>query len=85
MMGYCHLCGRYARLDKHHVFGGAFRNASERYKMYVYICRDCHDRIHFSKDSRKMMDSLRWEFQQRFEENHTREEFMALFHRNYGP
>ena len=42
----CYLCGRPAcgdPLDKHHVFGGAFRKKSEKYGLYVYLHHGmCH-------------------------------------------
>ncbi len=44
---HCFLCGR-ARgcpesLDKHHVFGGAYRNVSEKYGLTVFLCHEsCH-------------------------------------------
>lgn len=41
---YCYLCGgQGTSLDRHHVFGGPSRNASERYGLTVYLCHDeCH-------------------------------------------
>jgi hypothetical protein len=79
----CYFCGSSENLEIHHVFGGATRDRSETYGLTVKVCRKCHDELHFSKDSRKMMDSLRAEAQRKFEEAHTHEEFMALFHRNW--
>lgn len=42
----CWLCGRNGYgdpLDRHHIFGGAFRKKSERYGLVVYLC---HNRCH---------------------------------------
>lgn len=43
----CWLCGRNGctdPLDKHHIFGGAFRQKSERYGLTVYLCHcRCHE------------------------------------------
>lgn len=43
----CFLCGRNGTgdpLDKHHIFGGPYRRASERYGATVYLCHDrCHE------------------------------------------
>ena len=39
----CFLCGRNGAddpLDKHHIFGGAYRKKSERYGLTVYLCHD---------------------------------------------
>lgn len=43
---YCFLCGmnyNLEPLDKHHIFGGAMRNKSERYGLFVYLHHSkCH-------------------------------------------
>lgn len=42
----CWLCGRRGAqdpLDRHHIFGGAYRNKSERYGLVVMLC---HNRCH---------------------------------------
>lgn len=42
----CWLCGRNGTadpLDKHHIFGGAYRKKSEKYGLCVDLCHhDCH-------------------------------------------
>ena len=42
----CWLCGRNGTaepLDKHHIFGGAYRKKSEKYGLVVYLCGNrCH-------------------------------------------
>ena len=42
----CLLCGRngsYDPLDRHHIFGGAYRKKSEKYGLVVYLCHNsCH-------------------------------------------
>lgn len=42
----CWLCGRNGSadpLDRHHIFGGAYRSKSERLGLVVYLCHnDCH-------------------------------------------
>lgn len=43
MKGNCHLCGIYADVERHHIFGGALRKKSERYGLTVYLCHDCHN------------------------------------------
>ena len=37
------MIGYVEPLDKHHIFGGALRNKSERYGLFVYLH---HDRCH---------------------------------------
>ncbi len=42
----CFLCGRNGStdpLDRHHIFGGAYRKKSEKYGLVVHLChRRCH-------------------------------------------
>ena len=42
----CWLCGRNGTaepLDKHHIFGGAYRKKSEKHGLTVYLCHSsCH-------------------------------------------
>ena len=49
---YCWLCGRNGcvdPLDRHHIFGGAYRDKSEQYGLVVDLC---HNRCHiFGKKS----------------------------------
>ena len=43
----CALCGANGTmdpLDKHHIFGGAYRKKSEKFGLVVYLChRKCHE------------------------------------------
>ena len=42
---FCYLCGggAFEPLDKHHIFGGARRNKSEKYGLTVYLHHsNCH-------------------------------------------
>ena len=42
----CFICGRNGAedpLDRHHIFGGAYRKKSEKYGLVVYLCHaKCH-------------------------------------------
>ncbi len=41
--GICFLCQQWDEdLEKHHIFNGALRNASEKYGATVKLCRWCH-------------------------------------------
>lgn len=79
----CWFCHTDKNLETHHVFGGSTREKSETYGLTVKLCHQCHGKLHFSKDSRKMMESLRSFAQRKFEETHPHELFMAVFHRNW--
>ena len=43
MMGTCFLCGRYAPVETHHIFGAALRKKSEKYGLTVDLCHWCHN------------------------------------------
>ena len=78
----CYFCGSpYTEL--HHIFGGAYKKASEQYGFVVDLCYEHHrgdHGVHFNKELR---EQLRRECQERFEEEHTREEFRAIFGKSY--
>lgn len=41
---YCYVCGRSCeKLDRHEVFGGAYRQKSKRYGLWIMLCHNsCH-------------------------------------------
>ena len=41
----CLFCGS-AAVERHHVFEGAHRSASDRYGLTVYLCRKHHMLVH---------------------------------------
>ena len=80
----CHLCGSTWYVEKHHVFSGPYRKASEKYGMTVDLCHWCHneppDGVHHNSE---VNHRLKREFQRRFEETHSREEFRRIFGKSY--
>lgn len=84
-MSECFLCGSTWSLENHHVFFGAKnRKMSDKYKMTVMLCPNCHrisnESVHLN---RKVDLALKSTFQSIFEETHTREEFFKAFGRSY--
>ena len=86
----CFLCGRNGcgdPLDKHHIFGGAYRKKADRYGLYVYLCHDrCHENgKNAAHRSRETMDMLHRYGQKKAmeEQGWSREEFVLEFGRNY--
>jgi len=85
--GHCWLCGRYGYLEEHHIFGGADRNKSTRYKLIVLLCGErCHRTgpraVHQCAETAQLLH----EFGQRkfMEENNaTVADFRRLFGKNY--
>jgi len=80
----CLITGSPHNLHKHHVFGGAYRQKSERYKFYIYLIGELHnltsEGVHFD---REFDLALKRKHQQQFEYSHTREEFIAEFGMSY--
>ena len=81
----CLICGSSQGLERHHVFyGSGLRQLSEKYGMVAPLChrchRDSHAGVHFSRPLDLMLKRL---FQERFEEPHTRQEFIAIFGRSW--
>lgn len=86
----CWLCGRNGSadpLDKHHIFGGARRELSEKYGLVVHLCHhDCHifgaEAVHRNRET---MQALHEYGQRLCMERHgmSREEFIYLFGKNY--
>ena len=80
----CALCGSTRNIEEHHIFGGSNRRNSTRYGMVIDVCSTCHrtgpKAIHNNDTLRR---KLMQDGQRRFEETHTRAEFMKIFGRNY--
>ena len=86
----CYLC-RYLDgkeetvcLEDHHLFGAYNRKWSEKYGLKVWLCIEHHregkEAVHRNK---LVMDHMHQVGQIAFEKNHTREEFLNVFGRNY--
>ena len=87
----CYLCRKYFDISNdrglhlHHIYEGTGnRPRSTEMGAVIYLCAKHHNMsnygIHFNKDVDLM---VKQECQRKFEEAHTREEFMQLIGRNY--
>lgn len=82
----CHICGSTYWLERHHVFGGANRNLSEKFGLVVYLCHFDHNEppngVHFNHENDL---KLKREFEQKFldDYNATFKDFIAIFGKNY--
>ena len=82
----CYLSGATDGLDKHHIYGAANRKISESNGFWVWLRHDRHiaeSPWATPHNCREVDLMLKKECQKKFEESHTREEFMALIGRNY--
>ena len=77
----CFVTGSQTQLDRHHVYAGSRRKASEKYGCWVWLRHDVHMELH---DRNKVLDKmLRRTCQERFEELYDHEMFMEVFGKNY--
>lgn len=80
----CFITGRINGLHKHHIYGGPNRKISEKNGFYIYLVPEYHNMsnkgIHFDKEFDLEVKQM---CQRKYEETHTREEFMNLIGRNY--
>lgn len=87
---HCWLCGRNGMsdpLDRHHIFGGAYRKKSEKYGLVVQLC---HSRCHIfgpeaAHQNAATMRRLRVYGQKKVmrEQKWTIDDFRREFGRNY--
>ena len=86
----CWLCGRNGStdpLDKHHLFGAANRDKSERYGLYVYLCHSrCHifgsDAVHRNPETMRQLHEYGQRKAMR-EQGWSADDFRRKFGKNY--
>ena len=77
------FCGSKRNLERHHAFFGARRRLSERYGMVVDLCMEHHRGRKGPHMDRESDLIIKLYCQQKFEESHTRKEFIRIFGRSY--
>lgn len=75
----CFICGGKAT-DMHEIYCGAKRQVSMKNGFCVPLCRGCHNYI---TNNEQLSKVLKRQCQRKFEETHTRDEFIKLIGRNY--
>ncbi|WP_368234173.1 hypothetical protein [Anaerotruncus rubiinfantis] len=81
----CYITRSLNNLHKHHIYGGnGRRELSEKYGCWVWLRADWHTMsdhgVHFNKELDQKLKRL---CQERFEREHSREEFIRIFGRSY--
>ena len=86
----CFLCrrnGRGDRLERHHIFGAANRDKSEKYGLVVWLCGErCHRLGKFSAHQNGEVMQYLHQFGQKKcmeEQGWTKEQFASVFGKNY--
>lgn len=81
----CYICGRTQDLQTHHIFNAANRNKSEKYGLTVRLCLECHtgsNGVHNNAQRNFILKRV-GQIHYMFEQEKTKEMFIAEFGRNY--
>lgn len=82
----CYVCGIKIGLHDHHIFYGVSRRKlSEKYGLKIWLCWLHHEGTYgvHGRLGIELNKKLKQLAQRKFELNHTREEFIIIFGRNY--
>lgn len=82
----CYITGSIYNLHRHHIYAGGRRKISEEHGFWVYLTGALHnqsnDGVH-GKNGHALDMKLKQDCQRKFEETHSREEFMAIIGKSY--
>ena len=80
----CLVCKTTVGLHKHHIYGSANRNRSEKFGLWCWLCQyhhlDSKDGVHFNK---QFMEDLHILGQIAYENKYGGESFLQEFGKNY--
>ena len=81
----CFITGATTGLHRHHIyFGNPNRKISEQNGFWVWLRQDWHNGASYGVHFNHALDlQLKRECQEKFEETHTRQEFIQLIGKNY--
>lgn len=78
----CFICGKQTELDCHHCLSGSSnRKNSEEDGLKMWLCRDCHRKVHNNRDIElqiKQLAQRRWE-----EEYGDRQDFISRYGKSW--
>ncbi len=67
-------------IEKHHIFGGANRKLSEKYGLFLYLCKTHHDEVHKDNTLREVVQNVGQVF---FETEYPGFDFYGIFRGRY--
>lgn len=81
----CLVCRTTYNLHRHHVFEGmSNRKNSEKHGCWCWLCANHHNMSNYGVHFDKVLDiEIKKRTQRKFEESHTREEFIQIFGRSW--
>ena len=82
--GKCFICGKVGVTERHHIYEGSRRQASEKNGFVCFLCPEHHTSSDCSVHRDNELNLMLKRYCQReYEKTHTREEFMGIIHKNY--
>lgn len=82
----CYITHSRTGLHKHHIYMGYNRKKSEKYGFWVWLRYDWHNGADYGvhgSHGHELDMKLKRDCQKKFEETHSRKEFMKIIGRNY--
>lgn len=52
---FCYWCCKSGPLQRHEIFGSAYRDKSKALGLWVYLCPECHHMVHFVHANMKLL------------------------------
>lgn len=84
--GTCERCHREnIWVSPHHIYGGPYRQKSEIYKAYIYVCDWCHTLGPNAIERTSLVNELKVEWQPiiMYQEGWTIKQWIGVFGKNY--
>lgn len=82
----CYITGSIYNLHRHHIYAGGRRKISEEHGFWVYLTGALHNQsnegVH-GKNGHALDMKLKQDCQRKFEETHSREEFLSIIGKSY--
>ena len=86
MKGICFICCKWGNVEKHHIFGGAYRQKSDEFDLTVNLCHNCHNEppngAHHNKDTALALHQYGQE-KAMTEQGWSVSDFVSKFGKNY--
>lgn len=77
----CYITGSMVNLDKHHIYYGSRRKASDQWGCWVWLRHDVHMDLH-QRDP-ELDQQIKEQCQRAFEKVYGHEKFMEVFGKSY--
>lgn len=81
----CYVCGSTVGLEVHHIYyGNPLRKISDKHGFKLSLCPKCHRDTKVGVHGNRELDlKLKRDCQRKYEEKHSREDFIKIIGRSY--